>query len=402
MSAPLDIVVIGPSRHPIRQPHAGGLESAVWNLVRMLRSRGHRVRLIAVAGSDFLDDGPSEFVLPPADWAEHEAENDTDYPVGHPERAGAALNRALDLLVAEGDRIDAIANHSLHPLPLRRAVELGAPMLTTLHTPVLPELVAAHAAAERAVSATAELAQASAGHAVGHATGRRSRFVAVSEHTRAEWARAGIESSVLPNGIDDTDWPLGSASRHGLVWSGRLVPEKGAHLAIDVARRLGQPLTLVGRIGDPEYARREVLPLLGDDIRYAGVLAQPALAALVGRSAVALVTPVWQEPFGLVVPEALLCGTPVAAFAIGGIPEIAACTRGVRTAPVGDIDALAGATRELLEATDAPARAGIRADAVRHYALVNQVARLEQLYRQPDRQPDIQPDRQPDERRSAA
>lgn len=359
---PLEIVVIGPSRHPIRQPHAGGLESAVWNLVRMLRSRGHRVRLIAAQGSDFLDDGPAEFVLPPAHWADHEAENDTDYPDGHAERANAALSRALDVLVAEGAGIDAVANHSLDALPLRRAGELGAPMLTTLHTPVLPELVAAHAAAD---------------------VDGCSSFVAVSEHTRAAWARAGIDSIVLPNGIDDADWPLGPPERDGLVWSGRIVPEKGAHLAIAVARALGRPLTLVGRIGDPEYARREVLPLLGDDIRHVGALSQPELAALVGRSAAALVTPVWQEPFGLVVPEALLCGTPVAAFAIGGIPEIAARTLGVSTAMVGDIAALAAVTRRLLEETDAPARARIRADAVRHYALEQQIRQLEQLFRQP-------------------
>lgn len=359
MSAPLDIVVIGPSRHPIRQPHAGGLESAVWNLVRLLRRRGHRVRLIAVQGSDFLDESPAEFVLPPAHWGPEEAENDTDYPAGYPERARAALNRALDLLVAEGAGVDAIANHSLDPLPLRRAGELDAPMLTTLHTPVLPELVAAHA----------------------QAPGRRSRFVAVSEHTRAEWARVGVDSALLPNGVDTDAWPLGPTERSGLVWSGRIVPEKGAHLAIEVARRLGLPLQLVGRIGDPAYARRSVLPLLDDRIRYAGVLAQPELAALVGRSAAALVTPVWPEPFGLVVPEALLCGTPVAAFAIGGIPEIASTTIGVRTAPVGDIDALAEATRRLLEGTDA---VGIRASAARHYGLDLQLTRLEELYPDPD------------------
>ncbi|NQX13269.1 glycosyltransferase [Microbacteriaceae bacterium VKM Ac-2855] len=361
MTAPLNIVLIGPARHPIRQPHAGGLESAVWNEVRMLRRLGHRVRLIAVAGSDFLDEDAAEFTLPPARWAAEEAaaENDTDYPAGHLDRASIALDRALDKVADEAGRLDVIANHSLHPLPLLRAGELGTPMLTTLHTPVLLELVAADAAC----------------------IGERSAFVAVSEHTRAQWAAVGIESTVLPNGVDVDDWPLGAGGSGELIWFGRLVPEKGAHLAIEVARMLGRPLTLIGRVGDPAYAERSVFPLLGDGIRHLGALDQPRLAAAVGRSSVAMITPVWAEPFGLVVPEALLCGTPVAAFDVGGIAEIARTTSGVETAPVGDVTALAAVVERMLDRPDPLARGRIRTEAARHYSLGQRTRRLETMFR---------------------
>ena len=63
----MHVVVIAPLRFPIRVPHSGGLESAVWSEVAALRARGHDVALIAVGGSDFVETG-SAFELPKLDW----------------------------------------------------------------------------------------------------------------------------------------------------------------------------------------------------------------------------------------------------------------------------------------------------------------------------------------------
>ncbi|WP_423922521.1 glycosyltransferase [Frigoribacterium sp. 2-23] len=357
---PLRIVTVAPLRFPIRLPHAGGLESALWNETRRLRARGHSVTMIAVEGSDFLAGGPREFVLPAVAWAEGEIAADDTYPAGYLDRALPALERALDRVADRADELDVVVNHCLHGVPLRRAGRLGVPMVSTLHTPVVPELVEADVACD----------------------GPRSEFLSVSRHTRAEWARVGIESTVLANGVDGDTWVEGPGGA-GLVWFGRLVPEKGAHLAIEVARSLGLPLILVGRIGDRDYFDTEIAPRLGRGVEYAGVLAPTELAALVGRSACALATPVWEEPFGLVVPEALLCGTPVAAFGVGGILEMAVGTVGLETAPMGDVAALADVVAGLLRQTvvEPSFRSRLRASAAAAFSLDTRIDRLEQVLR---------------------
>lgn len=356
--APLRVVVIAPVRFPIGLPHAGGLESAVWNEVAQLRARGHQVTLIAAEGSDGLDSS-GDFTIPTMTWPEFAEPTDDSYPETYLSRSIPALDRALDRIAARPSDYDVISNHCLHGLPLRRAGELGVPMITTLHTPVDDELVVSHSSA----------------------VGRRSEFLSVSEHTRRQWAAAGIESTVLPNAVDPSAWPLGPGGPD-LVWFGRIVPEKAPHLAVDVAERLGRGLIIAGRIGDERYAARAVLPRLGGDIRYAGQLAPDQLAHLVGRSAALIATPVWEEPFGLVAPEALMTGTPVVSFAVGGVTEIAAGSVGMVTVPAGDVDALAArAERLIVRGTAEPGfRAAIRSSAIVRFSLEARISALERRF----------------------
>jgi glycosyltransferase involved in cell wall biosynthesis len=354
------VVVIAPLRFPIRVPHSGGLESAVWSEVAALRARGHDVSLIAVGGSDFVKTGTA-FELPNLDWPRDVSPTDVTYPHSYEATTVPALERALETIAATAARFDVISNHCLHPLPIRRSAQLGVPMVTTLHTPPDPAFVAAHLAA-------------------GHAG---SAFLSVSEFTRREWARAGVRSDVLPNGVDPTAWPEGPGG-DALVWFGRIVPEKAPHLAIEVARRLGRRLRIAGRIGDHAYAEGVLFPLLNDDMSYIGPLEPPQLAELVGRGAATLSTPAWAEPFGLVAPESLMCGTPVVSFAVGGVPEIAARTLGMEIVAPGDLDAMAERTAQLIARadTDASFRPRIRAGAERRFSLEVRISALEDRFSQ--------------------
>lgn len=352
--SPMTIAVIAPLRHPLGEPHAGGLEAAVYQRIRLLRARGHRVLVCAIAGSTPAPH-PRELTLPAPRWAPYESPTDATYPAGYLDEATAELGRALAWLDDHADSIDVIDNHSLHPLPLEHAREDSIPQVTTLHTPPFPEMV------DAALRTT-------------------SRLVAVSSWTAAEWESAGVTGvDVLHNTIDESTWRLGRGGGD-LVWFGRVVPEKAPHLAIAAARSVGRSLTIAGRIGDEPYFRRVIQPLLAADVQYVGELMAADLARLVGASSATLVTPDWDEPFGLVLAEALATGTPVAAFARGGLLEVAGSNPGVRFVAPGDVLALGRAADDLVRADSMPARHVVRADAVRRFSHRSKAIDIERLF----------------------
>ena len=352
---PLRIALVATSRYPIRQPFAGGLEALVWDLATALRSRGHSVSLFAAEGSDGAD---PEFPFPAGGWdASRLASSDPSMPARDFLRDHHAYLRLMMALAGPlGARFDVVHNHALHHLPVAMAPALNTPMLTTLHTPPTPWL-------ESAIDISA---------------GRGTAFACVSAHTARQWEDTlPHRPYVVPNGVDLTRWPLGQGGGP-LLWSGRLVEEKAPHLAIEAARRAGFALDLAGPVSDPSYVDEMVRPRLGDGVSYLGHLAQADLARAVGAASAILVTPTWDEPFGLVVAEALACGTPVVAFARGGIPEVLTDASLGRLVPAGDVGALAAA----IPAAVAMDRLRLRRHAVRHLALDRMVGAYVELYRE--------------------
>jgi glycosyltransferase involved in cell wall biosynthesis len=311
------IAVIASSRYPIAEPFAGGLEAQTWLLTRALRERGHEVLLFAAPDSDPALGAELLQVARPT--LSEVARRDVSMP---PELLVAEHHAYLSLMLELSERLgphDLVHNHSLHYLPVAAARLLRCPVITTLHTPPTPWLESAIQLRDAA----------------------NVRFAAVSAHTAASWSHLLPAVTVVPNGIDLARWPAGPGGED-LVWFGRIVAEKAPHLAIEAARLAGRRLVLAGPIIDQAYFADAVSPLLGDTVSYAGHLDQARLRRLVGRSAVALVTPDWDEPYGLVVAEALACGTPVVSFARGGIVELIdnSCGRLVRS---GDVEAMAAA-----------------------------------------------------------
>lgn len=110
-----------------------------------------------------------------------------------------------------------------------------------------------------------------------------------------------------------------------LAFLGRLSPEKGPHLAIEIAKRAGWHLKMAGKVdrADREFFEREVAPLIdGEQIEYLREANHAQKSEIMGGAVATLFPIMWQEPFGLVMPESMVCGTPVIAMAMGSAPEI--------------------------------------------------------------------------------
>jgi glycosyltransferase involved in cell wall biosynthesis len=344
----MHVVMIAASRFPLKEPFAGGLESLTWNLCRGLRHRGIRVSVFAGRGSD-PHLGVRELATRPLDLSAAARQDVAMPPAVWLSEHHAYLQVMLELQQRED--VDVIHNNSLHHLPVAMAVACRAPMVTTLHTPPTPWLEPAIEIAEDP----------------------RSHYVAVSEHTRASW-RHVVDSEVVPNGVDVRRWRPGPGG-DSLAWVGRLVPEKAPHLAIDIARAAGMRLRLAGPVGDADYVRDMVTPRLGPDVEYLGHLRTDELGTLFGASAATLVTPVWDEPYGLVAAESLACGTPVVAFDRGGLPEFV-------TDEVGRVvgrDDVAGAADAVRHAVSLD-RDACRAHAVRHCSVERMVEAYLRVY----------------------
>lgn len=312
------LCIIGPSRFPIAEPFAGGLEAHTHALVSALTARGHEITLFAAKGSDPNLD--VQFLDVPAFEMSETARNDVGALPGQwMGEHHAYLSLMLDLAEHGGQKYDAVLNTSIHHLPVAMSRMLRLPLVTTLRTPPVGWL-------ESAIQVR----------------GPQTRFIAVSAHTRDAWAPL-VDSTAILNGVDTGAWQRGPGGGPA-IWFGRIVPEKGTHLAIQAARTAGIPLDLAGPVYDRTYFRNEVQPLLSDDIRYLGHLDHGLLRRAVGQASAALVTPRWDEPYGLVAAEALASGTPVAAFRRGALPEILTEDCG-RLADPDDASALAGALR---------------------------------------------------------
>jgi glycosyltransferase involved in cell wall biosynthesis len=171
------------------------------------------------------------------------------------------------------------------------------------------------------------------------------RLIAISESQRRA-APALPVFGVSHNGLDVSTVPFRSDHDGYLAFLGRMSPEKGAAQAIDVAARAGLPLRIAAKCREPAeiaYFERHVAPRLGSGVRWLGELGRADKYKLLA-GARALLFPIdWPEPFGMVMIEAMACGTPVLATRRGAVPEVVVdgVTGAVRDTPDELVDVTA-------------------------------------------------------------
>jgi glycosyltransferase involved in cell wall biosynthesis len=261
----------------------GGTELVVYELVEGLIARGHQVVLFATGDSN--TNAELRFAYPEAQWPPNSAAD-----IYH-------VSSAMDQ-IADGD-FDLVHAHSATTLGFSRLLP-EIPMVYTLHHHRVEEL----------------------SNFYKHFP--RIHYVAISQRQK-ELEISLPSCSVIYHGLDPDRFECGDTAGDYVCFIGRFSREKGPDIAIDVARAAGVPIYMAGEAHAPdvEFGRQEMEPRLKQPhVRAIGCVGVSEKVPLLKKSR-ALLAPIgWEEPFGLILTEAMLCGCPVIAFPRGSTPEL--------------------------------------------------------------------------------
>ena len=345
------IALVAPLVTPIAPPFLGGAQALLHDLALGLARRGHEVSLFAATGSRMEETVEGELAgnlivvevpvkpgeLIPADFQVRSSrQGEVDKALLR--QGELFLQIFLDINRAEPAYDIAHAHAFDWPAfalgPLSRV-----PVVHTVHLPSLDRHINA------IIRATYEK------------TGS-SRAVTVSKACAQTYAADFPFDRVIYNGIDTGGIPFGTGGGGFLLFAGRMSPEKGPDLAIEIAKRAGKKLVLAGGIYDQSYFDQKIAPALKKDaaLSYVGALDRAELYRVMGQAQGLLFTSRWEEAFGLVLTESLATGTPVIAWRQGAALEIIDDGETGFLLPSMDMDGAAQAVQRLGELDRAEGR----------------------------------------------
>ncbi len=281
----MKIAITADPEIPVPPTLYGGIERIIDLLVRGLEARGHQVTLFAHR------DSTAPCVLVPYTGKSSRSNSDT---------LKNMLTISGSIIGGEFDVVHSFGRVA-YLLPL---LPMSIPKLMTYQRAISPNTVK-----------------------WGHRLSRGSLHFSAISH----WMTAGIEHlgdfHLVPNGVpmDVYDFSASVADDAPLLFLGRIEHIKGAHLAIDIAQRSGRRLVIAGNVPEEHqaYFDDQIKPHLdGKQITYVGPVNDDQKNHLLGAAAAFLMPILWEEPFGIVMAEALACGTPVLGLRRGAVPEV--------------------------------------------------------------------------------
>lgn len=285
------IAQIAPLCERVPPPAYGGTELIVSLVTDELVRRGHEVTLFATGDSETLAklEPGCEKALRPA------GVNPADYGLYEQMQLSHVFERAHEF--------DIIHSHVGHlALPLANLVK--TPVVHTLHG-ILPPLIDRFFMQHR-----------------------QQNYVSISHSQRRHDLGLNYVATVYNAiAVDRFEFHAQPQDPPYLAFLGRISPEKGPHLAIEIAKKAGLPLKMAGKIDpvDRTFYENEIAPLIdGEQIQFLGEANHVQKNALMGGAIATLFPITWPEPFGLVMAESMASGAPVIALALGSAPEVIA------------------------------------------------------------------------------
>ena len=283
------IGMVAPPWFPLPPKGYGGIEFVVHLLTEGLVRRGHDVTLFASGDSETVARLSYVYSRAPSEKIATHSHIEIIHGLEAYTRA-----REFDLIHDH----DGFASRSMGALVNRM---VGTPIVATLHGP-------ADVPTQESLASLRE----------------NLRFIAITDYQRQGFPDLHFIATI-PNAIDLERHPFSAEKDDYLLFIGRMIADKGAHTAVEVAKRLDNRLILAGKINEEaerEYFATEVEPFLTDRIYFRGEVDGSTKAELYRRARCTLFPIQWPEPFGLVMIESMAAGTPVVAFRHGSVPEV--------------------------------------------------------------------------------
>lgn len=281
----MKIALIAPPFLSVPPEKYGGTELFIAELALGLQQNGIEVTVYTIGESSI--EVPTRWFYPRSQWPIH----------GELECTLKALNHSSWAVAEAARESDIIHSNSGPALSFSRFTSV--PMVHTVHHTYDP----AHAEFYQSVPAVS--------------------YVTISNSQRSKLSMPRMRT--IHHGIDASIYSVGSRKRQHLSFLGRIAPPKGTHLAIEVAKKSGIPLKIAGEVQPAykNYWETMVKPQVdGKFIEYVGEVGLAEKIELL-QSSVAMLFPIqWDEPFGLVMIEAMACGTPVLATPGGSVSEV--------------------------------------------------------------------------------